>query len=264
MGKNFFAVDGGAKISYKEQGKGKVVILLHGFCGSSAYWDELLPLLPDQYRWMMPDLRGHGESGAPAGDYTMDAFATDLAQLVKGLELGPVIMLGHSLGGYITLAFAEKYPELLSGYGLIHSTGFPDNEAGKEGRLKSITTIEEKGLSVFIEGLIPKLFAPDHLKSMPEAVAKAKRIGEETDPQAAIRTLQGMRTRPDRNHVLAEAKVPVLLVAGEQDQIIPVERTFSVSSGLITQVQINAAAHMSMVEAPQSLVEAIETFIVRG
>jgi pimeloyl-ACP methyl ester carboxylesterase len=262
--KKFFTVEGGAKFAYNEQGSGQAVVLLHGFCGSSAYWDELLPLLPDHYHWIMPDLRGHGESGAPAGDYTMDAFANDLAQMIKGLETGPVIMLGHSLGGYITLAFAERYPELLSGFGLIHSTGFPDNEAGKEGRLKAITTIEEKGLPAFIEGLIPKLFAPEHLESMPEAVAKAKQIGEETDPQAAIRTLQGMRTRPDRNHVLAEAKVPVLLIAGEQDQIIAVERTFSVSSGLITQVQINEAAHMSMVEAPQSLLEAIETFLAKG
>ncbi|NHN29354.1 alpha/beta fold hydrolase [Paenibacillus agricola] len=263
MENNFFAVDGGAKVSYREQGHGKVILLLHGFCGSSAYWDELSPLLPEGYRWMMPDLRGHGESGAPAGDYTMDAFAADLAQMIKGLELEPVVMLGHSLGGYITLAFAERYPELLSGFGLIHSTGFPDNEAGKEGRLKSITTIEEQGLPAFIEGLIPKLFAPEHLASMPEAVAKAKRIGEQTDSQAAIRTLQGMRSRPDRNHVLAEAKIPVLLIAGEQDQIIPVERTFSVSSGLITQVQIPSAAHMSMVEAPQALLEAIETFLAK-
>jgi 3-oxoadipate enol-lactonase len=261
METKFFVVDGGAKISYKEQGTGTAIVLLHGFCGSSAYWDELLPLLPDTYRWILPDLRGHGESGAPAGDYSMEAFAGDIVQLLKGLGTGPAIVLGHSLGGYITLALAERNPELLSGFGLIHSTGFPDSDAGKEGRLKGIATIEEKGLPAFIEGLVPKLFAPEHLQSMPEAVAKAKRIGEATDPQAAVRTLQGMRTRPDRNDVLAQAKVPVLLIAGEQDQIIPVESTFSVSGSHVTQHQIEAAGHMSMVEAPKSLIKAIESYL---
>ncbi|MEK3725164.1 alpha/beta fold hydrolase [Paenibacillus sp. FSL H8-0034] len=261
MENKFVAVDGGGKFSYKEQGTGKAVVLLHGFCGSSVYWDELLPLLPNGYHWILPDLRGHGQSGAPAGEYSMEAFAGDLAQLLKGLDAGPAIVLGHSLGGYIALAFAERYPELLSGFGLIHSTGFPDTDAGKEGRLKGIATIEEQGLPAFIEGLVPKLFAPDHLQSMPEAVARTIQIGNSTDPQAAIRTLQGMRSRPDRNDVLSSTKVPVLLVAGAHDQIIPVERTFTVSGSQITQRLIETSGHMSMLEAPEALKEAIESFL---
>jgi 3-oxoadipate enol-lactonase len=255
------ALDGGGKISYKEHGEGKAVVLLHGFCGSSAYWDQLIPLLPDNFRWILPDLRGHGQSGAPSGEYSMEAFANDLAMLLKRLETGPAIVLGHSLGGYVTLALAELYPELLAGFGLIHSTGLPDTEAGKEGRLKGIKVIEEQGLSVFLDGFVPKLFAPEYTKSRPEQVDKMRQIGLETNPDAVVRTLQGMRTRPDRNDVLAQAKVPVLLVAGAHDQIIPAERTFSISGGQIMQRKIEESGHSSMMETPDQLADAIRTFI---
>ena len=96
------------RIAYKEQGQGQAVVLLHGFCGSSSYWDKLLPLLPAHYRYIAPDLRGHGHSGAPAGDFSMEAFADDLARLLEHLEEKQVIVLGHSLGGYVTLALAER------------------------------------------------------------------------------------------------------------------------------------------------------------
>ncbi|MDF2959462.1 MAG: hypothetical protein K0S39_1197 [Paenibacillus sp.] len=249
------------RIGYKEKGEGQAVVLLHGFCGSSSYWNKLLPLLPDNYRFIMPDLRGHGNSGAPAGNYTMEVFADDLAELLKHAGTERAVVLGHSLGGYVTLAFAERYPHLLTAFGLIHSTAFPDSDSAKEGRKKGMDTIREKGLPVLIDGLIPKLFAPDHVKTMPEAVNEAVQIGVSTNPEGAIRTLEGMRTRPDRNEVLAEAKMPVLLVAGVHDQIIPVERTFSVSGGQIAQRQIENAGHMSMVEAPEKLANVLMDFI---
>lgn len=262
MDKKTFELTTGTRLAYLEQGKGQqTVVLLHGFCGSSSYWTKLLPLLPDPYRIIAPDLRGHGSSEAPAGEYSMDAFADDLAQLLQHLKAEKAIVLGHSLGGYVTLALAERHPELLAAYGLIHSTAYPDSDAAKEGRLKGMQTIREQGLPVFIDGLVPKLFAPEHVKSMPEAVREAIAIGVGTNTDGAIRTLEGMRTRPDRNHVLAAAKVPVLLVAGEHDQIVPLDRAFSVSGEQITQRQIEAAGHMSMIEAPQKLAEAIMEFI---
>lgn len=260
MDKQFVELDG-FRMAYREKGQGQAVILLHGFCGSSSYWDKLLPLLPATSRFIVPDQRGHGDSGAPDGVYTMETLAEDVAQLIQKLDLGKTIVLGHSYGGYSTLAFAEHYPELLAGYGLIHSAAFPDSEEGKQGRLKGQETIKDKGLSVFIDGLVPKLFAPAHLQSMPEAVQEAIRIGNGTSPEGAINTLEGMRLRPDRNRVLETARVPVLLVAGQHDQIVPVERTFTVSGDRFTQCMIEDAGHMSMVESPQKLADAIVSFI---
>jgi 3-oxoadipate enol-lactonase len=252
----------GVELAYNEQGQGQTVVLLHGFCGSSAYWDKILPMLPDGFRVIAPDLRGHGNSSSPeGGTYTMETFAEDIAQLLVKLQAGQAIVLGHSLGGYVTLALAERHPELVKAFGLIHSTGYPDSEEGKAGRMKGIQTIIEKGLPTFIDGLIPKLFAPAHLESMPNAVAEAKRIGLITSPEGAKATLEGMRTRPDRNEVLKQAKVPVLLVAGEHDQIIPTERTFVVSGDTVTQRKIDEAGHMSMVESSEALAGAITGFV---
>ncbi|NOU91876.1 alpha/beta fold hydrolase [Paenibacillus sp. LMG 31456] len=260
MDKKYFEHEG-TRFAYTEKGEGEAVVLLHGFCGSSAYWNKLMPLLPNNYRIIAPDLRGHGSSSAPEGDYTMEVLAEDLAQLLQHLKVEQAIVLGHSLGGYVTLAFAERYPNLLKAFGLIHSTAYPDSDAGKEGRVKGMETIREKGLPVFIDGLIPKLFAPEHVKTMPEAIREAITIGESTSPDGAIRTLEGMRTRPDRNGVLADAQTPVLLVAGVHDQIIPLDRAFSVSGEQIAQQQIEGAGHMSMVEAPEKLAKVINEFI---
>ncbi|MDB5085644.1 MAG: alpha/beta hydrolase [Bacilli bacterium] len=252
---------GGRKMAYLEKGVGQAVVLLHGFCGSSSYWDSVLPLLPDSHRFIIPDLRGHGDSDAPAGTYSMEVMAKDIAELLQQLRIEKTILLGHSLGGYITLAFAELYPERLNGFGLIHSAAFPDDDKGKQGRLNSMKTIRDNGLNVFIDGLIPKLFAPQHVETMPAAVLTAKEIGYATDPGGAVSTLEGMRTRPARNEVIQNANVQVLIVAGENDQIIPRERVFYDKGDHITQHLIAEAGHMSMMEDPQRLAEIMLAFI---
>lgn len=252
---------GGRKMAFLEKGVGQAVVLLHGFCGSSAYWDSLLPLLPDSCRWIVPDLRGHGASDAPAGTYSMETMAEEIAELLQQLSIEKTILIGHSLGGYITLAFAERYPQWLSGFGLIHSTAFPDDEKGKAGRLNSMKTIQEQGLPAFIDGLIPKLFAPHHVETMPTAVQKAKEIGYTTNAGGAVSTLEGMRTRLDRNHVILTAKVPILIVAGEYDQVIPRERAFYDQRDPLTQRLISEAGHMSMMEDPEKLASIMIDFL---
>ncbi|MGF9713010.1 alpha/beta fold hydrolase [Paenibacillus naphthalenovorans] len=253
----------GVKLAYIERGEGTPVVLLHGFCGSSAYWEEVIPLLEGSCRLIVPDLRGHGASASPEGAYTMETMAEDIAGLLEKRDCKQAVVLGHSLGGYVTLALAEKHPDKLLGFGLIHSTAFPDDEKGKEGRLKAMETIKEQGLPVFLEGLIPKLFAPAHLKTMPEAVEKARQIGLGTSPEGAVRTLEGMRIRTDRNAILFGARVPVLLVAGAGDQIIAPERTFSVSGEHITSVTLDGAGHAGMMETPQELAQAILDFTAK-
>ncbi|AEI45421.1 alpha/beta fold hydrolase [Paenibacillus mucilaginosus] len=250
----------GIRLSYRDAGEGTPVVLLHGFCGSSAYWDELVPLLEGRCRLIVPDLRGHGDSSAPEGPYAMETFAEDIAGFLKSLDIGRAVVLGHSLGGYITLALAERHPDLLLGFGLIHSTPLPDDDKGKEGRLKAMDTIREQGLPAFIEGLVPKLFAPAHLETMPQAVAKAKEIGLGTSPEGAVRTLEGMRARPDRRNVIEETKLPALLVAGTGDGVIAPEKTFAAEGERTTKRQIDGAGHMSLVEAPGELAQAILDF----
>jgi pimeloyl-ACP methyl ester carboxylesterase len=251
-------------LAYQELGSGQPIVLLHGFCGSSAYWEQVAPLLSGAGRIILPDLRGHGQSSAPEQEiYTMEAYAADIEQLLITLEADRPLVLGHSLGGYITLALAEKMGARLAGFGLIHSTAETDTPQGRDGRDKGIATIREAGIATFVDGLVPKLFAPGHLDSMPEQVERAKTIGYATSAAAACATQRGMKERADRNAVLAQALTPVLLVAGAQDGVVPPERTFSTVHESFTCATLEAAGHMSMLETPTELAEIIRAFAAR-
>ncbi|OAB40978.1 alpha/beta fold hydrolase [Paenibacillus glacialis] len=251
----------GNTICYKDQGQGEPLVLLHGFCGSSEYWDQVVPLLSERYRCIVPDLRGHGFSDAPMGAYTIEQMADDVVQLLDALELTKVTLLGHSLGGYITLSFAQRYASRLNGFGLIHSTAFPDSEEAKEKRLLAVRGIQSNGITPFVDKMIPSLFAPDHINTHPEWIHLAKEIGYKTPPQGATGAAMAMRERPDRREVLSATVLPVLLVAGEKDGIISPEKTFTVDQPKVTQVTITDVGHMSMLEAPDQLAETIVTFL---
>ncbi|WP_233260360.1 alpha/beta fold hydrolase [Paenisporosarcina sp. OV554] len=248
-------------LAYQDTGEGKAVVLLHGFCGSHAYFDKIIPTLSEKNRVIVPDLPGHGDSTFPKGNYEMEYMADTLKELLDGLNLDKVTLFGHSLGGYITLAFAEKYEERLHGYSLIHSSAFPDTEEAKEGRDSAIDKVESEGVSALIEGLVPKLFSPDNVGSHARDVEKVKNIGCETTKEGAIGMLKAMKNRPDRNHVLKSSNLPALLIAGEKDQVIPPEKTFSVHKDTISQALIKGAGHMSMMEKPEILISEIQHFL---
>lgn len=249
----------GSNICYSDQGKGEVIILLHGFCGSSAYWEKVIPYLSGSFRVIAPDLRGHGESDAPLGAYSIDQMADDVLFLLDTLEIKESYLLGHSLGGYIALSFAERYASRLKGFGLIHSTGYPDSEEAREKRLKSVSTIKNEGITAFVDGLVPGLFAPGAPSQLLE---RAKEIGYRTPPQGAAGAALAMRERPDRREVISAPALPVLLVAGAEDGLVPAERTFTSGSANVTQATISGAGHMSMYEAPERLSEIIKDFIL--
>jgi 3-oxoadipate enol-lactonase len=250
-----------SKLSYIDTGKGnKTLLFIHGFCGSHEYWSDIIAELKDEYRVVAVDLRGHGSSEEIGKSFSIEDMAADIASFLEELKIGQVYMFGHSLGGYVTLAFAERFPGKLSGFSLIHSTAFPDDEAGKEGRLKSVEKIEMDGITAFIDGLVPKLFA----HSDDPNIEHTKEIGYKTSESGAIGSLHAMRNRTDRNHVLKDTKLPVLLVAGEQDKVIPAEKTFSVKGSHINEVILEGSGHMGMLEAPNRLIEEIIRYVEKN
>lgn len=246
-------------IAYIDQGEGKPIVLLHGFCGSSRYWEHVIPVLSESCRVIALDLPGHGQSGPLKGSSTIENLADQVKNLLAELNLQEVTMFGHSLGGYITLAFAEKFSNQLNGFSLIHSTAFPDSEEAKKGRLANIEKVNQSGIYSLIDGLVPKLFSPDNQDE--NYVGAAMEIGYTTSAEGAIDALNAMKDRPDRNQVLEASTMPVLLIAGEQDQIIPAEKTFSVSRANIKQSIIKDSGHMSMYENPHDLIKEIQDFV---
>jgi len=263
----------GIDLVYEECGSsnGNVIVLLHGFCGSSLYWQKICPILSDEYRVIIPDLRGHGGTTAPEGPYTMETMAEDIKALLDALGTRKVVMFGHSLGGYVTAAFAEKYPDKLSGFALIHSTVLSDTAEAIEKRTADIAYIREKGISKYLYSIIPELFPGEKLGEMRDEVNELIGVGQQMEAEAAIATLEGMMMRPDRSHVLAEAKFPVLLVAGAKDAVIKPDDTFSVSGRghpettykypHIMETTFEDVAHMSLVEVSDQLARVISTYL---
>jgi 3-oxoadipate enol-lactonase len=251
---------GHTELSYDDFGKGTPIVLIHGFCGSRDYWQELVPLLKEEYRLVAVDLRGHGNSPCSEGQFEIEDMAVDIFALMKKLNLDGVYVFGHSLGGYITLALAEQFPDMVKGFSLVHSTAFPDSEEAKAGRLQSVKTIGERGIKEFVDGLVPKLFA-DQSDSHIET---AKRIGYKTSIIGATGSLLAMRNRVDRNHVLKNTNVPVLLLAGGKDKIISPEKTFSVKDEkYIKTVILEDSGHMGMLENARKVAKEIKKFVPR-
>ncbi|KKK37889.1 alpha/beta hydrolase [Mesobacillus campisalis] len=248
-------------VSYIDEGRGEAILLLHGFCGSSEYWEKVIPVLSGNYRVIAPDLPGHGESGQLAEGYSIETIADHMKSFLQKLELDNVIMFGHSLGGYITLSFARKYVEGLNGFSLIHSTAHPDSEEAKKARVANVEKVEKEGMQALIDGLVPKLFSPDNLESNARDIQRAKEIGYKTSREGAAGALLAMKDRPDLNRVLEETSLPVLLVAGEKDQIVPSEKTFSISKENIMQEVIPDTGHMGMYENPDELVRVMKKFL---
>jgi len=251
---------GKEELTYIEKGEGETIVLIHGFCGSTDYWEYIIPLLADKYHVLAVNLRGHGTSSFSREPFQIEDLAKDIKELLARLEIEKVYMFGHSLGGYVTLAFADLFIESLKGFGLIHSTAYPDTEEGKAGRLNAIQKIQDLGIIEFVNGLVPNLFADESLVKLTNEVEKAKTIGYGTNALAAMETQAAMRNRPDRNDVVDEANLPILLVKGTKDKVVSVDQVASASSSNIFEVRLETG-HMSMQEAPNDLAKAIHSFV---
>jgi pimeloyl-ACP methyl ester carboxylesterase len=218
------------KIFYRTTGEGPVVVLLHGVPFDGSLWSNQFTVFPD-YKLIVPDLPGSGRSEM-IDDMSMEGMAECIKDIIvhetaslffKAGEPHSVVVIGHSMGGYITLALAEKYPELLNGFGLFHSTSYADPEEKKEGRKKAITLIKQKGVSEFIKTSIPNLFSPDAKKKTPELIEEQISNAAKFTADALVAYQETMMQRKDRREVLKNAKVPVLFVLGRNDNIVPLQ-----------------------------------------
>lgn len=197
-------------------------MLLHGFGEDGNIWKNQFEALAG-YRLVIPDLPGSGRSES-VDDMSMEGLAAvmkELAEEVLGEE--KFILVGHSMGGYIALAFAEKYPQMLSGFGLFHSSAFADSEEKKETRRKAIEVIRERGAFSFLKTATPNLYAPLTKEQKPELVEEHIGSTRQFSPEALIAYYEAMMQRPDRTQVLRDTPLPVLFILGRHDTAVPPE-----------------------------------------
>ncbi|MES2882583.1 MAG: alpha/beta hydrolase [Bacteroidota bacterium] len=246
--KEFFFND--KKISYKIYGQGPTVVLLHGFGEDASVWDNQLEALKN-YQVIIPDLPGTGRSEM-IDDMTMEGMA-EVVKEVRAASVpheGRVFLLGHSMGGYITLAFAEKYSHLLSGIGLIHSSPFADDDEKKETRRKGISFITQHGGYEFLKTAIPNLYSDTTQKQKPHLIDQHLTAARNFSSATLVRYYEAMMQRPDRSNVLQQTKLPVLMIAGKFDKAVTMEA--SLKAFILPQLSyihvLESSGHMGMIE----------------
>jgi pimeloyl-ACP methyl ester carboxylesterase len=190
-------------------------------------------------------------------------MADCLVAILDEENIKTCIMIGHSMGGYITMAFAEKYPDRLKAFGLFHSSAFADNEAKKETRKKGIAFIKEHGAAAFLETMIPNLYSSDTKTYHAEWVAGHKKTANTFPPQTLISYYEAMIQRPDRTEVLKKTKLPVLFIMGREDQAVPIEDGLKqCHMPAVSYVEIlENSGHMGMVEEKEAVNKILVDFV---
>jgi pimeloyl-ACP methyl ester carboxylesterase len=247
----------GKKLFYRCQGEGAVVVLLHGFGEDGTVWQNQYKAFPD-LKLIIPDLPGSGRSEL-IEDMSMEGLAESIKTLIehetaslffKEGEPHSVILIGHSMGGYITLAFAEKYHHMLRGFGLFHSTAYADSEEKKQIRQKGIDFIKSHGAIEFLKTSIPNLFSPVTKEKNPQLIEEQINGSHNFSAAALVSYYVSMINRPDRTQVLKQTHLPVLFVFGKYDTAVPIKDGLEQSYlPELSYIHIlNESGHMGMIE----------------
>lgn len=261
------------KIYYRITGDGKPVVLVHGFGEEGNVWENQFSpcsYSPGEktaskaaFTYIIPDLPGTGQSEA-INDMSIEGMAEVLHAILLEENIGCCPVIGHSMGGYITLAFVEKYRNHVSGFGLVHSSAFADSEEKKDTRRKGIAFIIEKGAFEFLKIATPKLFSPVTAEEKPALITKQVTGSGNFLPASLVSYYEAMMQRPDRTEILANATVPVLFIMGKYDTAIPLE-------DLLKQCHLpeksyihilQKSGHMGMLEEAEKCNLVLERFLL--
>lgn len=230
------------------------VCLIHGHGVDASIWESIYADLVSDYRVLTPDFSWLTSLT------TMEGYVDELYNRLRAENVQNVVLVGHSMGGYIALAFAEKHPDMVCGLVLYHSTAVADDDAKREARRQAVTALHEHGSAPFIEKQLPRMVAPNFPASRTQAL-----IGQfKSLPAAALTAgMEAMTNRTDRTGVLKDADFPVLLLLGEDDQLIPLEKTAKLAelSDRVSVETIADAGHLSMIEQPEASTRVLRSYL---
>lgn len=234
----------------------KTLVLVHGHGVDAAIWEDLKENL-SEYEVLTPDISTDTKYNS------IEAYAEGLNEWLKEKNIEKCVMIGHSMGGYLTLAFAEKYPDTLQGFGLFHSTAYADDDAKREQRKKTLAFMETHGAAAFIKQSAPNMYAESFAKEHPEVIKNHIDTYSQLPTEAVIAGFKAIMNRPDRTQVLQNATVPVLFIFGQEDKLISFEKNIGLSElpkDAHTLI-LTESGHMGMVEDSEVVVKAIREFM---
>ena len=252
-----------AEIAYWSIGDGAPVILLHPFPVNHEFWQPVAEVLASKYRVVLPDLRGHGDSGFGEGPATMEKHAADIARVMDDAEVGRAALVGVSIGGYALFEFWRKHRGRVAALGLCNTKARADGPEARAGRLQAANDVLERGTEPFFESMIQKLMAKHTREMRPDLVDGALRMMRKMSPEDVAQVQRGMAARPDSIETLKTINVPTLLVTGDEDAMTGVNEAELMRqhiSGSQMRV-IPKAGHYSSWEQPEEAAKLLRQFL---
>jgi pimeloyl-ACP methyl ester carboxylesterase len=253
----------GRRIHYTDSGDGAVIVLLHGYLESSEVWNGFSGKLALSFRVISVDLPGCGLSDVFGEVHSMEFMAMAIKELFDHLGIKKVFLTGHSLGGYVALAFLELFPDLLSGYCLFHSQPFADTPAAIEKRKREIEIVKMGKKNLMYPDNVIKMFASSNLEKFSDALQRSKNIASRIPGEGIIAVLNGMMIRPSRLTFMEEGKVPCLWILGSMDNYIQydlIQKQVNLPDNAKIVILANSG-HMGFVEEEELSVKIVLDFV---
>ncbi len=250
-----------AKVVYSQIGSGQPILLLHGFLEDRSMWAGFVLELAQKFNVISIDLLGHGETDSFGYVHSMQHHAEAVKTVLDAEAIDKVNIIGHSMGGYIALAFAKLFPEMVSKLVLFHSTAFADSDDRKKDRERVIQLVQ-RSKSVYIKTVLPSLFADDTRKGLKDEIQGLIDLANGFPKQGIVANIRGMMDREERIDVLRDAAIPKLIIHGELDPIISTNDMKSLAD-LNPNIQLKIVAgigHMGHLEAPEICLDHIVEF----
>jgi len=260
MEKNFKFRNG--RIHYRDQGRGMTIILVHGHLETSEIWRSFAGKLAEKFRVISIDLPGHGKSDIFGEVHTLEFMATVVRDLIESLGTERIFLIGHSMGGYVTMAFVDLYPDMLTGYCLFHSHPLADSTEVVMKRKLDINTVRAGGKNKLIPVSIPKMFADQNLQTFSDAIQRSMKIASSVPADGIVAVLKGMMARPSRLYLMEEGRVPCLWLLGAMDNYIDCEQiqTKVRLPGNAEVHILNGSGHMGFIEEEERSLEIVAEF----
>jgi len=243
----------GLSLAYDRRGKGTPLVLIHGFPLDHTTWNETAVLLEDTFDLIMPDLRGFGQSTTISEAYAIDDMATDIAGLLDHLGIEKAGIVGHSMGGYVALAFARLHPTHVRGLGLVSSQVLADSPERKQGRYDMAAKVGGNGVGVVADAMAPKLSADARVQEFVRDLIMRQ------SPAGVMGALKAMAEREDSTSLLALLKFAIVILHGNADELIPVDRSREMKAAIVHAefVELKGIGHMPMMEDTKRTAETL-------
>jgi len=250
-------------LSYNVLGKGKTIILLHGYLESKEIWGDFAEDLAKSFQVIVPDLPGHGNSVLSDGSLSVEKMAESVKSILDKENIDKCVLVGHSMGGYVALAFLDLFPKMLNGLSIFHSSPYADTEEKKQNRDREINVIRQGKKAQVYTAHFPNTFAKENVEIFADEIEKCKERAKSMSDEGIIAALEAMKNRPDRSILLKNTKIPVQYIIGEKDNFIPMEILSKLALPDNSEVVVlEKSGHMGFIEERKNALEAVGGFVI--